>query len=49
MLVKGGDYQPADIAGGEAVIANGGEVRVLDFEDGVSTTAMISTILDRER
>ena len=49
VLVKGGDYQPADIAGGEAVIANGGEVRVLDFEDGVSTTAMISTILDRER
>ncbi|WP_458525175.1 bifunctional D-glycero-beta-D-manno-heptose-7-phosphate kinase/D-glycero-beta-D-manno-heptose 1-phosphate adenylyltransferase HldE [Onishia taeanensis] len=49
VLVKGGDYLPADIAGGEAVIANGGEVRVLDFEDGVSTTAMISTILDRER
>ncbi|WP_168016681.1 bifunctional D-glycero-beta-D-manno-heptose-7-phosphate kinase/D-glycero-beta-D-manno-heptose 1-phosphate adenylyltransferase HldE [Halomonas salinarum] len=48
VLVKGGDYLPADIAGGEAVIANGGEVRVLDFEDGVSTTAMISTILDRE-
>ena len=49
VLVKGGDYRPADIAGGEAVIASGGEVRVLDFEDGVSTTAMISTILDRER
>ncbi|WP_192035749.1 bifunctional D-glycero-beta-D-manno-heptose-7-phosphate kinase/D-glycero-beta-D-manno-heptose 1-phosphate adenylyltransferase HldE [Halomonas sp. YLGW01] len=49
VLVKGGDYRPADIAGGEAVISNGGEVRVLDFEDGVSTTAMISTILDRER
>jgi len=26
----------------------GGEVKVLGFEDGVSTTAMISTILDRE-
>ncbi|WP_227369250.1 bifunctional D-glycero-beta-D-manno-heptose-7-phosphate kinase/D-glycero-beta-D-manno-heptose 1-phosphate adenylyltransferase HldE [Halomonas sp. M20] len=49
ILVKGGDYQPEEIAGGEAVIANGGEVRVLDFEDGVSTTAMIETILDRER
>ncbi|MGC3874097.1 bifunctional D-glycero-beta-D-manno-heptose-7-phosphate kinase/D-glycero-beta-D-manno-heptose 1-phosphate adenylyltransferase HldE [Halomonas sp. GXIMD04776] len=49
VLVKGGDYLPEEIAGGEAVIANGGEVRVLDFEDGVSTTAMITTILDRER
>ncbi|SHE71552.1 D-beta-D-heptose 7-phosphate kinase / D-beta-D-heptose 1-phosphate adenosyltransferase [Modicisalibacter ilicicola DSM 19980] len=49
VLVKGGDYRPDEIAGGEAVIANGGEVKVLDFEDGVSTTAMIATILDRER
>jgi len=49
VLVKGGDYRPDEIAGGEAVIANGGEVRVLGFEDGVSTTAMIGTILDRER
>ena len=48
VLVKGGDYQPEDIAGGAAVIARGGEVRVLGFEDGVSTTAMIATILDRE-
>ncbi|MCM2972666.1 bifunctional D-glycero-beta-D-manno-heptose-7-phosphate kinase/D-glycero-beta-D-manno-heptose 1-phosphate adenylyltransferase HldE [Larsenimonas suaedae] len=47
ILVKGGDYKAEDIAGGEAVIAHGGEVRVLDFEDGVSTTAMISTILGR--
>lgn len=49
VLVKGGDYRPEDIAGGEAVIANGGEVKVLGFEDGVSTTALIATILDRER
>ncbi|MYL23707.1 bifunctional D-glycero-beta-D-manno-heptose-7-phosphate kinase/D-glycero-beta-D-manno-heptose 1-phosphate adenylyltransferase HldE [Halomonas alkaliantarctica] len=49
VLVKGGDYHPDDIAGGAAVKANGGEVRVLGFEDGVSTTAMINTILDRER
>ncbi|SHK91156.1 bifunctional D-glycero-beta-D-manno-heptose-7-phosphate kinase/D-glycero-beta-D-manno-heptose 1-phosphate adenylyltransferase HldE [Halomonas caseinilytica] len=49
VLVKGGDYRPEQIAGGEAVRAAGGEVKVLGFEDGVSTTAMISTILDRER
>ncbi|WP_280564368.1 bifunctional D-glycero-beta-D-manno-heptose-7-phosphate kinase/D-glycero-beta-D-manno-heptose 1-phosphate adenylyltransferase HldE [Chromohalobacter sp. 48-RD10] len=48
VLVKGGDYRPEDIAGGEAVIDDGGEVQVLNFEDGVSTTAMIGTILDRE-
>ncbi|MDN3522890.1 bifunctional D-glycero-beta-D-manno-heptose-7-phosphate kinase/D-glycero-beta-D-manno-heptose 1-phosphate adenylyltransferase HldE [Halomonas ramblicola] len=48
VLVKGGDYRPEQIAGGEAVREAGGEVRVLGFEDGVSTTAMISTILDRE-
>ncbi|MBZ5487397.1 bifunctional D-glycero-beta-D-manno-heptose-7-phosphate kinase/D-glycero-beta-D-manno-heptose 1-phosphate adenylyltransferase HldE [Halomonas aquamarina] len=48
ILVKGGDYRPEDIAGGDAVRAHGGEVKVLGFEDGVSTTAMISSILDRE-
>ncbi|MCM2129328.1 bifunctional D-glycero-beta-D-manno-heptose-7-phosphate kinase/D-glycero-beta-D-manno-heptose 1-phosphate adenylyltransferase HldE [Larsenimonas rhizosphaerae] len=47
ILVKGGDYRPEDIAGGDAVRRHGGEVRVLGFEDGVSTTAMISTILGR--
>ena len=36
------------LAGGDAVRAAGGEVKVLGFEDGVSTTAMIATILDRE-
>ncbi|GAA3904917.1 bifunctional D-glycero-beta-D-manno-heptose-7-phosphate kinase/D-glycero-beta-D-manno-heptose 1-phosphate adenylyltransferase HldE [Halomonas cibimaris] len=49
VLVKGGDYRPEDIAGGEAVRAHGGEVKVLGFEDGVSTSAMINTILDRGR
>lgn len=48
ILVKGGDYRPEEIAGGEAVIAHGGEVKVLGFEDGVSTSAMITSILDRE-
>ncbi|MGI9302995.1 MAG: bifunctional D-glycero-beta-D-manno-heptose-7-phosphate kinase/D-glycero-beta-D-manno-heptose 1-phosphate adenylyltransferase HldE, partial [Gammaproteobacteria bacterium] len=30
-LVKGGDYRPQDIAGGDCVRASGGEVRTLDF------------------
>lgn len=45
MLVKGGDYKPEEIAGGKEVIAAGGEVRVLNFEDGCSTTEIINSIL----
>ncbi len=48
LLVKGGDYQPEEIAGFEEVTANGGQVRVLNFEDGCSTSAIIKTILERE-
>ncbi|MGY5450565.1 bifunctional D-glycero-beta-D-manno-heptose-7-phosphate kinase/D-glycero-beta-D-manno-heptose 1-phosphate adenylyltransferase HldE [Agarivorans sp. MS3-6] len=44
LLVKGGDYKPEDIAGGAEVIANGGEVRVLNFEDGCSTSEIIRSI-----
>ena len=43
-LVKGGDYRPEQIAGHGCVTANGGEVRVLDFEEGISTSNIISTI-----
>lgn len=44
VLVKGGDYKPDQIAGSKAVIAAGGEVRVLNFEDGCSTTNIINSI-----
>jgi len=44
LLVKGGDYKPDQIAGGAEVIANGGEVRVLQFEEGCSTSEIIKTI-----
>lgn len=43
-LVKGGDYQPDQIAGSLEVWANGGEVMVLNFEDGCSTTNIIKKI-----
>lgn len=43
-LVKGGDYKPEQIAGSEEVWANGGEVLVLNFEDGCSTTNIIKKI-----
>lgn len=44
LLVKGGDYKPEEIAGGQEVINNGGEVKVLNFEDGCSTTEIIDAI-----
>lgn len=45
MLVKGGDYKVEDIAGGAEVMAAGGQVKVLGFEDGISTTAIIQNIM----
>jgi D-beta-D-heptose 7-phosphate kinase / D-beta-D-heptose 1-phosphate adenosyltransferase len=47
VLVKGGDYKPEDIAGGKEVIAAGGSVKVLNFEDGCSTTNIINVIKNR--
>ncbi len=47
LLVKGGDYKPEQVAGGKEVIAHGGEVRILNFEDGISTTNIIKTIKSR--
>lgn len=44
LLVKGGDYTVEQIAGGKEVLANGGEVKVLNFEDGCSTTKIIDAI-----
>ena len=44
IITKGGDYKPEQIAGGAEVIANGGEVRVLQFEEGCSTTEIIKSI-----
>lgn len=47
LLVKGGDYQPKDIAGSQEVWAAGGDVQVLNFEDGCSTSNIIKTIKER--
>lgn len=49
LLVKGGDYKPEEIAGSEEVWANGGEVMVLNFEDGCSTTNIIKRSRPRAR
>ena len=45
ILVKGGDYKISEIAGGTEVMENGGKVMTLGFEDGVSTSAIISQIV----
>lgn len=44
VLVKGGDYKPEEIAGADAVLANGGAVEVLTFKEGRSTTSIIESM-----
>ena len=44
VLVKGGDYTVEQVAGHEAVLANGGVVKMLDFVDGKSTTSLVEKI-----
>lgn len=46
VLVKGGDYTPDQIAGGTEVLANGGEVRVLAFRDGHSSSRIIDKLAE---
>ena len=42
VIVKGGDYNVRQVAGGDCVIKAGGEVKILQFVDGLSTTGMIN-------
>lgn len=49
VLVKGGDWKIEEIAGGEAVVNNGGKVMSLSFKEGHSTTAIIDLIKEREK
>ncbi len=48
LLVKGGDYQPEDIAGYDCVMQRGGDVVVLGFEDGCSTSRIIDAIRQQD-
>ena len=41
VLVKGGDYQVAQVAGADSVLRSGGEVKILCFKEGLSTSAVI--------
>jgi len=49
VLVKGGDYRPEEIAGAQCVWDNGGEVEILSFWDGYSTTSMVERIQQAEQ
>lgn len=46
VLVKGGDYRTDEIAGAGDVLSNGGEVRVLSFRDGHSSSRIIDRMRD---
>jgi D-beta-D-heptose 7-phosphate kinase/D-beta-D-heptose 1-phosphate adenosyltransferase len=44
LLVKGGDWLPECIVGSDIVLAQGGEVRSIDYLDGSSTSGIIDRI-----
>jgi D-glycero-beta-D-manno-heptose 1-phosphate adenylyltransferase len=44
ILVKGADYAIENIVGGKEVIANGGEVKTINFVEGYSSTSIIERI-----
>jgi D-beta-D-heptose 7-phosphate kinase / D-beta-D-heptose 1-phosphate adenosyltransferase len=48
VLVKGGDYTVSQVAGSDAVLANGGEVKMLDFVDGLSTSKLLEKLKQLE-
>ena len=47
ILVKGGDYRIDTIVGADLVTARGGDVRVLSFKHGNSTTGLVERIVNR--
>jgi D-beta-D-heptose 7-phosphate kinase/D-beta-D-heptose 1-phosphate adenosyltransferase len=49
ILVKGGDNEPDKIPGGDCVRAAGGQVMVMSFVDGCSTTSIIGAIRASEK
>ena len=49
ILVKGGDNVPEKIPGGDCVREAGGEVQVMSYVEGVSTTGIISMIREAEK
>jgi D-beta-D-heptose 7-phosphate kinase/D-beta-D-heptose 1-phosphate adenosyltransferase len=48
VLVKGGDYRPSEVAGSKCVWDNGGQVEILSFWEGYSTTGLVNKIQESE-
>ncbi|VAW97923.1 ADP-heptose synthase / D-glycero-beta-D-manno-heptose 7-phosphate kinase [hydrothermal vent metagenome] len=46
IIVKGGDYTPEQVVGADIVKQYGGEVKILNFVEGHSTTDIINRILE---
>ena len=46
VLVKGGDYKAEEIAGAKQVLGNGGEVRILAFREGHSSSRIIEKMAE---
>lgn len=49
VLVKGADYAIENIAGAKEVMANGGEVKTINFVAGHSSTSIIQKIKDHNK
>ncbi len=47
ILVKGGDYKVSNVIGAKRVISGGGQVEIIPFVDGFSTTKMIKKIQEK--
>lgn len=48
LLVKGGDNVPDNIPGAQCVREAGGDVKVLSYVDGISTTGIVESIKDKQ-
>ena len=49
LLVKGGDYTEDQVVGGDMVKQHGGQVEIIPFVDGYSTTATINRLSTLKR
>ena len=48
VLVKGGDYKEENIAGAESVRKSGGEVVIVPFDEGYSTSLILKKLKDKK-
>ena len=47
VLVKGGDYLPEDVVGYDTVTENGGDVKIVPYVEGKSTSGIVNSILEQ--